>query len=145
MPSVPNLPSSSFLSDSNLVSISEPKIDQTIKNYHNIMLSVNCRSLVSNFELLKPIVKKCNPKIIAVSEIWRATAASLSYLTEAADKIGLQLTKTLTGQAEKPPRWKMCVGATTGALSNAVGSLYVSKYFSEKSKASSMLAWSASA
>ena len=76
MPSVPNLPSSSFLSDSNPVSISEPKIDQTINNYHNIMLSVNCRSLVSNFELLKPIVKKCNPKIIAVSEIWRATATS---------------------------------------------------------------------
>ena len=66
--------------------------------------------------------------------IWRAVAASLPYLTEAADKIGLQLTKALTGQAEKPPRWKICVGAATGSLGAAVGSLYVSKYFQEKSK-----------
>ena len=36
---------------------------------------MNCRSLVTNFELLKPIAKRLNPKLIAVSEIWGATAA----------------------------------------------------------------------
>ena len=37
---------------------------------------MNCRSLVSNFEVLKPLVKKFNPKIISVCEIWGATASS---------------------------------------------------------------------
>jgi len=74
------------------------------------------------------------PSVQANYLIWRAVAASIPYLTEAADRIGLQLTKALTGQAEKPPRWKICVGAATGSLGAAVGSLYVSKYFKEKSK-----------
>ena len=70
--------------------------------------------------------------------MWRAAAASMSYLTEAADKIGLKFSKKLTGQSEQPPRWKRCVGAATGSLSNAVGSLYVSKYFDEKSKSTAL-------
>jgi len=70
--------------------------------------------------------------------MWRAAAASMSYLTEAADKIGLKFSKKLTGQSAQPPRWKRCVGAATGSLSNAVGSLYVSKYFDEKSKTTAL-------
>jgi len=70
--------------------------------------------------------------------MWRAAASSMAYLTEAADKIGLKFSKKLTGQSAQPPRWKRCVGAATGSLSNAVGSLYVSKYFDEKSKATAL-------
>eukprot|EP00092_Neocalanus_flemingeri_P037441 GFUD01040769.1.p1 GENE.GFUD01040769.1~~GFUD01040769.1.p1 ORF type:complete len:795 (-),score=190.06 GFUD01040769.1:142-2526(-) len=70
--------------------------------------------------------------------MWRVVAASMSYLTEEADKIGLKFSKKLTGQSEQPPRWKKCVGAATGSLSNAVGSLYVSKYFDEKSKTTAL-------
>ena len=66
--------------------------------------------------------------------MYRAAASALPFLTEAAQETGLQLTRALTGQAEKPPRWKICVGAATGSLSHAVGSLYVSKYFNENSK-----------
>jgi len=70
--------------------------------------------------------------------MWRAAAASMSYLTEEADKIGLKFSKKLTGQSAQPPRWKRCVGAATGSLSNAVGSLYVSKYFNEESKTTAL-------
>ena len=70
--------------------------------------------------------------------MWRAAASSMAYLTEAADKIGLKFSKKLTGQSAQPPRWKRCVGAATGSLSNAVGSLYVSKYFDEKSKTTAL-------
>jgi len=70
--------------------------------------------------------------------MWRAAASSMSYLTEEADKIRLKFSKTLTGQSEQPPRWKICVKETSESLPNAVGSLYVSKYFNEKSKTTAL-------
>jgi len=66
--------------------------------------------------------------------MYRAAASALPFLTEAAGETWLRLTRALTGQAEKPLRWKICVGAAIGSLSHAVGSLYVSKYFNENSK-----------
>ena len=66
--------------------------------------------------------------------MWRAAASSLPYLTEEADKIRLKFSKQITGQAAQPPRWKRCVQEVTESLPNAVGSLYVSKYFNEASK-----------
>ena len=36
--------------------------------------------------------------------MWRAAAASMSYMTEEADKIGLKFSKKLTGKSEQPPR-----------------------------------------
>lgn len=68
--------------------------------------------------------------------MWRAAAASMSYLNYNADKIGLKFTKKLTGKSGKPPRWTKCVGFVTGSLANAVGSLYVTKFFDKASKAS---------
>jgi len=50
--------------------------------------------------------------------------------------LGFRFTQKLTGQSVKLPRWKICVGQLTGSLPHAVGSLYVSKYFDQKSKAS---------
>lgn len=70
--------------------------------------------------------------------MWRSAAASMAYLTEEADKIGLKFSKKLTGKSEEPPRWRKCVGAASGSLANAVGSLYVSKYFNEDSKATAL-------
>lgn len=67
--------------------------------------------------------------------LWRAAASSMGYLTEAADKIALKFSKKLTGKSEEPPRWRKCVSAASGSLANAVGSLYVNKYFKEDSKA----------
>ena len=67
--------------------------------------------------------------------MFRAASSALPYLTRAAHKIVLQLSKTMSGQAEGPPRWETCVAAAKGSLAQAVGSLYVSKYFDEKSKA----------
>ena len=43
--------------------------------------------------------------------------------------------KTLTGTPELPARWKRAVAATNGALGEAVGKLYVAKYFPPADKA----------
>jgi len=71
--------------------------------------------------------------------MWRAAAASMAYMNEAADKISLKFSKKLTGKSEEPPRWRKCVGAASGSLANAVGSLYVTKYFNEDSKAEALM------
>ncbi|QQR72288.1 MAG: M13 family metallopeptidase [Holophagales bacterium] len=42
--------------------------------------------------------------------------------------------KTLSGQAEIQPRWKRCVAATTGALGEAIGKVYVDREFAGDSK-----------
>jgi putative endopeptidase len=41
----------------------------------------------------------------------------------------------LTGALEQRPRWKRAVNATNGALGDAVGKLYVQRYFSPEAKA----------
>ena len=46
--------------------------------------------------------------------------------------------KTLTGQQEIEPRWKRCVGATEGALGEAVGALFVARRFAGDSKAKAL-------
>jgi predicted metalloendopeptidase len=43
--------------------------------------------------------------------------------------------KTLNGTPEPQPRWKRAVGATNAALGEAVGQLYVAKYFPPEAKA----------
>jgi putative endopeptidase len=43
--------------------------------------------------------------------------------------------KTLTGAKEIQPRWKRCTQATDRALGEALGQLYVQKYFSPEAKA----------
>jgi putative endopeptidase len=42
--------------------------------------------------------------------------------------------KTLAGQPELPKRWKRAVGATNRALGEAVGRIYVAKYFTPEAK-----------
>jgi putative endopeptidase len=43
--------------------------------------------------------------------------------------------RTLGGQPEQRPRWKRAVAATDGALGEAVGEIYVERYFPAESKA----------
>ena len=43
--------------------------------------------------------------------------------------------KTLSGQQEIQPRWKRCVTATTAALGEAIGKIYVAQEFAGNSKA----------
>jgi endothelin-converting enzyme/putative endopeptidase len=42
--------------------------------------------------------------------------------------------RELTGTPQMPPRWKLCVRATDAALGQALGKLYVDKYFAGNSK-----------
>lgn len=66
--------------------------------------------------------------------IWRAAAASVSYLTEEMRKRQLEYSTELSGRTEREPRWKECVDISSGSFSLAIGSLYVRRYFDENAK-----------
>lgn len=66
--------------------------------------------------------------------LWRAAAASVSYLTEELRKRQLEYSTELSGRTEREPRWKECVDISSGSFSLAIGSLYVRRYFDEDAK-----------
>ena len=45
-----------------------------------------------------------------------------------------EFNKVVSGVQEQRPRWKRALGATEGAMGEAVGQLYVERYFPESSK-----------
>ncbi|HEY5592919.1 MAG TPA: M13 family metallopeptidase N-terminal domain-containing protein, partial [Paludibacter sp.] len=61
---------------------------------------------------------------------WKLIDESASYLS---DELGAQnfdfYGKTLSGKKEQKPRWKRAVGSVDGSLGEAVGQMYVKKYF----------------
>ena len=62
--------------------------------------------------------------------------ASAPYLSKAFVDAQFEFrSKTLSGQPEQRPRWKRAVAATDGALGEAVGEIYVERYFPAESKA----------
>jgi len=61
--------------------------------------------------------------------------ASASMLPKAIDQEVFDFYgKTIGGQPEQGARWKRAVGATSGVLGEAVGQLYVAKYFQPRAK-----------
>jgi Predicted metalloendopeptidase len=66
---------------------------------------------------------------------WQVLRSTSSYLSSAFVNESFNFFgKTLTGQVAQRPRWKRVQGATNGALSEALGQMYVEKYFPAESK-----------
>ena len=60
-----------------------------------------------------------------------AAALSAKFVDESFDFYGRQL----TGAKENLPRWRRCVRATDGELGEALGQIYVERYFPPAAKA----------
>lgn len=92
---------------------------------------VNVPSYISNLEAILSTTPK---RVQANYLLWRAAAASVSYLTENLRKRQLDYATVISGRTEREPRWKECVGISAGSLSLAVGSLYVKRFFKQDAK-----------
>jgi len=97
----------------------------------NEIVIVNVPSYLKDFEQLISITPK---RVQANYALWRATAASISYLTDDIRKRQLKYTVELNGKTEREPRWKECVDIVSGSMAISVGSMYVRKYFKEDAK-----------
>lgn len=106
-------------------------LDDTNTANDNEILVVNTPNYIKHLEHLLSITPK---RVQANYVMWRATASSISYLTENVRKRQLEYGTELSGRTEREPRWKECVDNAAGSFSLAVGSLYVKRYFKQDAK-----------
>ena len=66
--------------------------------------------------------------------LWKYVSGAAPYLSDAFADASFEFNKVMSGVQEQRPRWKRALSATEGALGEAVGQLYVEKYFPESSK-----------
>ena len=67
--------------------------------------------------------------------IWRFIRHRINNLDKRFQSAQQELIRSLYGREDTPPRWKFCVSYANGNLGHSVGSLFVKKYFDERSKA----------
>ena len=63
-----------------------------------------------------------------------AVASSTSYLDDNFRKADFELSRVMSGVQQDRPRWKRATGLVSNVLGEAIGKLYVEKYFPESSK-----------
>jgi putative endopeptidase len=66
--------------------------------------------------------------------LWKYVSQASSYLSDDFANASFEFSKVMSGVQQMRPRWKRALGATEGAMGEAVGQLYVEKYFPESSK-----------
>ena len=66
--------------------------------------------------------------------LWKYVAQASSRLSDDFTNASFEFNKVMSGVQELRPLWKRALGATEGALGEAVGQLYVEKYFPHSSK-----------
>ncbi|MDE6131744.1 MAG: M13 family metallopeptidase, partial [Muribaculaceae bacterium] len=66
--------------------------------------------------------------------LWQYVSQASGKLSDAFSDANFDFNKVVSGVQQQRPRWKRALGATEGALGEAIGQLYVEKYFPESSK-----------
>lgn len=64
----------------------------------------------------------------------KVAASAASALSDDYSDAMFEFAKALTGVSSQQPRWKRALGAVEGSMGEAVGQLYVEKYFPQSSK-----------
>lgn len=86
-------------------------------------------------------VKQANDLMATLSDreikdyyLWKYVAQAAGKLSDDFAKASFEFSKVVSGVQQQRPRWKRALGATEGAMGEAVGQLYVEKYFPKSSK-----------
>ncbi len=111
-------------------------------NWTNFIKNIGY-SNIAEFNINQPeYIKEVDKMIKSVSiEDWktflrrRLINATSSYLSSSFDKLDFEFyNKFLSGQQEQRPRWKRVLDNTSDALGEAIGQMYVKKYFPPEAK-----------
>jgi putative endopeptidase len=87
------------------------------------------------FAELNKMLKETSPDDWKIYLKWQVVRSMASYLPNAFGNASFDFYgKTLSGQMAQRPRWKRVQGATDHALSEAIGQMYVQKYFPAEAK-----------
>lgn len=66
--------------------------------------------------------------------LWKYVSQASSQLSDDFANANFEFSKVMRGVQQQRPRWKRALDATEGAMGEAVGELYVEKYFPQSSK-----------
>lgn len=66
--------------------------------------------------------------------LWNYVRQASGKLSDDFSDAAFEFSKVLSGATEQRPRWKRALSATEGCLGEAIGELYVEKYFPQSSK-----------
>ncbi|MDE6438686.1 MAG: M13 family metallopeptidase, partial [Muribaculaceae bacterium] len=66
--------------------------------------------------------------------LWKYVAQAAPYLSDKFTDTSFEYSKVRSGVQEQRPRWKRALGVPDGYMGEAIGQLYVEKYFPESSK-----------
>jgi putative endopeptidase len=66
--------------------------------------------------------------------LWDFVSSAAGQLSDDFTAAGFEFSKVMSGVKELRPRWKRALGATEGCMGEAIGELYVEKYFPQSSK-----------
>lgn len=66
--------------------------------------------------------------------LWNYVRQASGYLSDDFTDAAFEFSKVLSGAQSQHPRWKRALGTVEGAMGEAIGELYVAKYFPESSK-----------
>lgn len=66
--------------------------------------------------------------------LWKYVAQAAPFLSDKFTETSFEFNKVLSGVKQMRPRWKRALGVADGYMGEAIGQLYVEKYFPESSK-----------
>lgn len=132
----------------NIAAMNNPRtIDQVKEMYPNINwdrffvetmgIPTPERAIVTEINTVKranDLIGTLNPAEVKDYYLWKYVAGAAPYLSDKFSDANFEFSKVLSGVQEQRPRWKRALAATEGAMGEAVGQLYVEKYFPESSK-----------
>jgi predicted metalloendopeptidase len=67
--------------------------------------------------------------------MWRAAAASVTYMNEEVRKVHSEFSAAILGKVQRQSRQKECIAVVSSVLGNAIGAMYIRRYFQEEAKA----------
>ncbi|MDE6265157.1 MAG: M13 family metallopeptidase [Paramuribaculum sp.] len=80
------------------------------------------------------LLGELTPREIKDYYLWKYVSQAAGALSDDFSDAAFEFNKVMSGVQEQRPRWKRALGATEGAMGEAVGQLYVEKYFPQSSK-----------
>ncbi|XP_076241067.1 neprilysin-4 isoform X2 [Calliopsis andreniformis] len=80
------------------------------------------------------LLSKTNPRTVANYLLWRFVRHRVNNLDDRFQEAKQKFYYILFGREQAPSRWKTCVAQVNSNMGMAVGSMFVKKYFDEKSK-----------
>ena len=84
---------------------------------------------------VEKILSEESPEALQNIYLWHAIDMAANYIDDASRALSFDFYgKTMTGKTEDKPRWKRAVASVQGCLGEALGQIYVARYFSPEAK-----------